>query len=32
MTGRLTIEGDLMLAAMVQSWFHQPVPPASAGA
>jgi putative sterol carrier protein len=32
MTGRLTIEGDLMLAAMVQSWFRQPGPPASAGA
>ena len=32
MTGRLIIEGDLMLAAMVQSWFQQPDPPASAGA
>ena len=32
MTGRITIEGDLMLAAMVQSWFRQPGPPASAGA
>jgi putative sterol carrier protein len=32
MSGRLTVEGDLMLAAMVQSWFRQPVPPASAGA
>jgi putative sterol carrier protein len=32
MSGRLTIEGDLMLAAMVQSWFQQPGPPASAGA
>jgi putative sterol carrier protein len=32
MTGRLAVEGDLMLAATVQSWFRQPVPPASAGA
>jgi putative sterol carrier protein len=32
MTGRISIEGDLMLAAMVQSWFRQPGPPASAGA
>jgi putative sterol carrier protein len=32
MTGRLTVEGDLMLAAMTQSWFRQPGPPASAGA
>jgi putative sterol carrier protein len=32
MTGRITIEGDFMLAAMVQSWFRQPGPPASAGA
>jgi putative sterol carrier protein len=32
MTGRLTIDGDLMLAAMVQSWFRVPGPPASAGA
>jgi putative sterol carrier protein len=32
MTGRITIDGDLMLAAMVQSWFRQPGPPASAGA
>jgi putative sterol carrier protein len=32
MTGRLRIEGDLMLAAMVQSWFTVPGPPASAEA
>jgi putative sterol carrier protein len=32
MTGKLTIDGDLMLAAMVQSWFRVPGPPASAGA
>jgi putative sterol carrier protein len=32
MTGKLTIDGDLMLAAMVQSWFRVPDPPASAGA
>jgi putative sterol carrier protein len=32
MTGRLTVDGDLMLAAMVQSWFRVPGPPASAGA
>jgi putative sterol carrier protein len=32
MTGRITIDGDLMLAAMVQTWFRAPAPPASAGA
>ena len=32
MTGRITIDGDLMLAAMVQDWLRQPQPPASAGA
>jgi putative sterol carrier protein len=32
MTGRITIDGDLMLAAMVQSWFRTPAPPASAEA
>ena len=32
MTGRVTVEGDLMLAAMVPSWFRQPGRPASAGA
>jgi putative sterol carrier protein len=32
MTGRITVDGDLMLAAMTQSWFRQPGPPASAGA
>jgi putative sterol carrier protein len=32
MTGRITVEGDLMLAAMVQGWFRVPGSPASAGA
>jgi putative sterol carrier protein len=32
MTGRITVDGDLMLAAMVQTWFRVPGPPASAGA
>lgn len=32
MTGRLTIEGDLMLAAMAQSWFRAPGSPTSAEA
>jgi putative sterol carrier protein len=32
MTGRITIEGDLMLAAIVQSWFRMPGRRTSAGA
>ena len=32
MTGRITVEGDLMLAAIVQSWFRMPGQRASAGA
>ena len=32
MTGRLMIEGDLMLGAMTQTWFRTPGSPASTGA
>jgi putative sterol carrier protein len=32
MTGRITVEGDLMLAAIVQSWFRVPGQRTSAGA
>jgi putative sterol carrier protein len=32
MTGRVTVEGDLILAAMTRSWFPAPGPPASTGA
>ena len=32
LTGRITVEGDLMLAAIVQSWFRMPGQRASAGA
>ena len=32
MTGRITVEGDLMLAAIAQSWFRMPGQRASAGA
>jgi putative sterol carrier protein len=32
MTGRVTVESDLILAAMTQSWFRAPGPPASTGA
>jgi putative sterol carrier protein len=32
MTGRITVEGDLMLAAMTQSWFRVPGRQASTGA
>ena len=32
MTGRLMIEGDLMLGAMTQTWSASPGSPASTGA
>ena len=32
MTGRLVVEGDLLLGAMTQTWFRMPGSPASTGA
>lgn len=32
LTGRITVEGDLMLAAIAQSWFRVPGQRTSAGA